>query len=483
MKRWMMFLIGMLCVQLSADARPTVVDIAKGETFVYTTQAGTQKKITLLSLIEQRDTFRDAVRWAEAEIDVDGVKAAIPVAQYTMPMVVNGVKVDAAVSKGYIVRSSKSNVWDFPADKDVRLRLWDENQPLLEPGTFMYPVQQRWMASDSQMANEPCYVDAAEVPSNKNIYYHYGLDFGGYDRMIPVVAATNGTVISVGGESVPGYKDNYPQLAPRYDVIYLLDERGWYYRYSHVHKILPHVKLGANIKMGDWIAILGKEGASGGWSHLHFAPYGTEGSEKGLINAYPFVLEAYLQAHPDSLLANARPHRVAAVGETVRLTGEYSVCQGGEIVAYQWQLCDGRSTKGKTVEVRYDKPGVYSEILRIKDDRGREDVDFAVVHVFSIDRTDELLPPSTNVTYWPTQGIKPEQEVFFKARTFRCEGGTETWDFGDGGAGETVSKNDYATISHHYAKPGLYIVTVKRTSKNGITSMGRVKVIVEAKGK
>jgi PKD repeat protein len=99
--------------------------------------------------------------------------------------------------------------------------------------------------------------------------------------------------------------------------------------------------------------------------------------------------------------------------------------------------------------------------------------------VFSKDQTEERLPPSTNVTYWPTQGIKPNQEVFFKARTFRCEGGTETWDFGDGGAGETVSKNDYATISHHYTKPGLYIVTVKRTSKNGITSMGRVKVIVE----
>jgi murein DD-endopeptidase MepM/ murein hydrolase activator NlpD len=461
------------------EARPAVVNLAIGEAYTYTTQQQVEKKITLLALRETRDRFRDAVRWAEVDLDVNGQPVTVPVALYTLPVVVQDIKVDVPVSKGYIGKSSHGNVWGFPADKDIRLRVWDADQPLLEPGTFCYPVQQRWFASDTQMANEPCYVDAAEDPTSKTVYYHYGLDFGGYDRMIPVVAATDGQVISVAGETLPGMKEKCPNLSPRYDVVYIMDKRGWYYRYSHMDKILPHVQLGSEVKMGDWIAILGKEGASGGWSHLHFEPNGTEGAEAGLINGYPFVVEAYLNAHPNALLANARPHRIAAAGEPVVLSGEHSICQGGEILSYAWDLTNGEKAEGPTVEMTYDKPGVYSEILRVKDNRGREDVDFAVVQVFAADNQGEALPPAVNVTYWPTFGNKPNSEVFFKARTFRVQGGKELWDFGDGTHGETESLNEYATISHHYKEPGMYIVTVQRTSDNGYTAMARVKVIVE----
>ena len=30
----------------------------------------------------------------------------------------------------------------------------------MERGTFGYPLKQRWFANDTQMANEPCFVDA-----------------------------------------------------------------------------------------------------------------------------------------------------------------------------------------------------------------------------------------------------------------------------------------------------------------------------------
>ena len=92
----------------------------------------------------------------------------------------------------------------------------------------------------------------------------------------------------------PGY-DETP-VKPRYDVVYLLDARGWYYRYSHLHTIDPAIKPGAKVKMGQRVGLLGKEGGSGGWSHLHFDITGRQPSGKwGIIEGYAFLWEAYLR--------------------------------------------------------------------------------------------------------------------------------------------------------------------------------------------
>ena len=74
------------------------------------------------------------------------------------------------------------------------------------------------------MANEPTFVDGGESPSAKKIYYHYGLDSGGAEGMVEVVAAAAGRVVAAGKEILPGYDDSPVQA--RYDVVYLLDERG-----------------------------------------------------------------------------------------------------------------------------------------------------------------------------------------------------------------------------------------------------------------
>src|SRR5204863_4020440 len=103
-----------------------------------------------------------------------------------------------------------------------------------------------WFASATQMANEPVHVDGGASPLVKNIYYHYGLDLGGAEELVEVIAATDGLVVSAGKVILPGYEDT--PAKPRYDVVYLLDERGWFYRYSHLHTIAPAVKPGARVK-------------------------------------------------------------------------------------------------------------------------------------------------------------------------------------------------------------------------------------------
>ena len=99
-------------------------------------------------------------------------------------------------------------------------------------------------------------------------------------------------------------------------------------------------------------------------------------------------------------------------------------------------------------------------------------------------------PPAVNVAYWPTFGIKPGDEVTFKARSFgvQRDDGREEWDFGDdsppvftqsNSSGGAHAADGYAETTHRYRKPGDYIVTVRRTNMLGLTGVDHVHVIVE----
>src|SRR5438034_5460147 len=182
----------------------------------------TSVRVKLLSVDETRDALRDAVRQTRVKLELNGQSLVLTSATYHLPVTLAGVQVDCPITKGYVGNSSEGNAWGLV--KDARLRLWPAGSPWIEPGTFVYPLKQRWFASHTQMANEPSFVDGGEAPSNKRIYYHYGLDCGGAEGMVDVIAATAGRVISAGKEILPGYDDS--PAKPRYDVIYLLDDRG-----------------------------------------------------------------------------------------------------------------------------------------------------------------------------------------------------------------------------------------------------------------
>src|SRR5262249_4444776 len=159
----------------------------------------------------------------------------------------------------------------------------------------------------SQMANEPTYVDEFENPSRRQIYYHSGLDIGGAEGLVDVIAAAAGLVVSAGNSILPGYEKT--PARPRYDVVYVLDDRGCHCRCSHLPPFDPAVGPGAAGARGQRGGVLGKEGGSGGWSPLHFEivsrqPAGRWGTQEG----YAFLWEAYLREQQPAVLAVARPH-------------------------------------------------------------------------------------------------------------------------------------------------------------------------------
>jgi len=465
-----------------------VVDLNIGESETVRLSNGKSVQVELIKITEQRCEMRNAVRKAEVTCKVYGKEINLVCATYNLPMTVGDVQIDCPVVHGYTSRSSKQNVWAL--DKDARFRLWPAGSPWIQSGTFCYPVKQKWFASDTQMANDPCYVDACDIPGQENVYYHYGLDFGGAEGLVDVVSATSGIVISKGDEIMPG---NHPeQVAPRYDVVYIQDERGWYYRYSHLKTIETAIRVGETVDMNDRIGSIGKEGGSGGWSHLHFDITMPQPSGRyGITDGYAFIFQAYRETFKPVMIAVARPHIVAWKGKDVFLDGSKSWHSEGadKIMRYTWTLSDGSIKEGQIIENSYEKPGHYTETLMITDDKGRVSYDFVVVQVF--DQTNPLpIPPSINVSFWPTTGINAGDNVIFKARTFgvRPDEGEEVWNFGDASPlGRTRSdgnivhhaKDGYAVINHRFEEAGKYIVSVSRTNDRGETATGRVLVNIE----
>lgn len=483
-----LFLITLLCLTSSALSTEIVspllrvVDLDIGETVKLKLSDGTPATVKLLSIKETSDTMSKAVRRAEVAVEVNGKRVDLISANYHLPITAAGVQIDCPLTQGYVANSG-GDAWGLK--KAARLRLWPKGSPWMQAGTFQYPAKQRWFATATQMANEPTFVDGGDTPSRKKIYYHYGLDIGGAEGLIDIVAATDGLVVSLGKEVMEAHKGS--PAHPRYDVVYVLDERGWYYRYSHLNSIDPSVVLGKRIKMGAPIGVLGKEGGSGGWTHLHFGikskqPSGEWGTQEG----YAFLWEAYIKEHQPKVLAVARPHHFVKVGEQVLLDGSKSWAAKGDIKNYAWNFHEGTSASGAQAKRSYKKAGVYSEILKVTDANGAIDYDFNIVQVIDSNQLDKL-PPTIHATYAPTFGIKVGDDVTFKVRTFRTTVPEEIWNFGDGTPEVTVksdgnavklAKDGYAVTTHRFAKAGHYVISVRHTNEHGLTATQHLQVRV-----
>ncbi len=481
--------IAVLCLFFGAPAgaqQPLfrTLDIDTGETESVQLSNGKLATVKLLGISETRDKARSAIREARAEVEINGSRATLSCGNYRLPVEVGGVQIDCTVTKAYYQNTNRDH-WGLV--KEARLRVWPAGSPYMPPGSMVYPVRQLWFASRTQMGNEPTYVDAGERITKEKIYYHAGLDIGGAEGLTEVIAATDGLVVGLGTAVIDKVKDN-PAIDREFnDTIWVEDARGWFTRYTHLYSYDPSVKLGGRVVQGQKIGTLGKEGGSGGWSHLHFEiisrqPSGRWGTQEG----YAFLWEAYQRQYKPHLIAVARPHQAILAGEKATLDGSRS-WSPSHIERYDWTFTDGQTASGAKVEKSYSKAGTYSEILKITDAGGRTAYDFETVNVLD-SKHPEQVPPSIQAAYWPTI-IWPGRTVTFKVRTFGTTDGEELWSFGDGATATTKSdgnvdehaKNGFAITTHAFAKPGDYIVRVERTNRVGQTAVAHLWVTVAGK--
>jgi len=371
--------------------------------------------------------------------------------------------------------------------KDVTLRLWPKGSPYMKPGTFGYPIRQAWLATMSQSGNEPSWVDWGETPVNKRIYYHSGHDIGGAEGKDEILAATDGLVLAANKDTLEGYKDFPGDI--RTDVVYIEDERGWYYRYSHLDSVDPAIKPGVKVKKGQKIGYIGKQGHSGGWVHLHFEIQHKENPAGKWIteDAYAYCWEAYVNEYKPAIIAVARPHQIAWINQEVTFDGSKSRSLSGDIVTYEWTFTDGSVATGAVQKKSYPIPGQYSEILKVMDSEGNVDYDFTDVQVY--DRAHPERPvPTIQPAFYPTLNIKADDPVTFYVRTFNTGPGEEVWDFGDGSPAVAVksepvdrqkyTEGKFAETVHAYKNPGHYVVRVERVDDLGIKAIAHMDVRV-----
>jgi len=459
------------------------VDLNVGQTREVVLCDGRTATVKLVALGEERDDLRGAVRRAKATVQINGREAVLTAGAYELPALVGRVQADCAVTKAYVA-NNRSNPWAL--DTDARVRLWPGGWPWVRAETFAYPVRQRWFATQTQMANEPTFVDGVESPAAKRVYYHDGLDIGGPDGLLEVTSTTDGLVV-VAGEARLAGREGLPAKG-RTDTVYVLDGRGWLHRYSHLASVA--VRVGQSVAKGEKLGVLGKEGDSGGWSHLHYAISAVQPSGRwGTVEGYAFLWQAYVQQYGPKLLAVARPHALAWTGQKVTLDGSRSWAACNNITGYFWTFGDGTVARGAKVERTYEKAGEYCETLEVTDCRGNLEVDFATVQVIDREHPDRL-PPGVHACYVPTFDIAPGDPVTFLVRTFGTTERQEVWDFGDGtppvttksdGNVDPHARDGYAVTEHRFAKTGRYIVTVRRSDEHGQEATARMAVYVERK--
>jgi PKD repeat protein len=195
------------------------------------------------------------------------------------------------------------------------------------------------------------------------------------------------------------------------------------------------------------------------------------------------MLFSYHREYAPRIVAVARPHHLLWAVQEAVLDGSRSWGKG---LRHEWTFGDGTKAEGPRVARRYERPGSYSEILKVTDADGREDYDFAVVQVLDRSRPKEL-PPTIHAAFWPTFGLRPGDPVTFKVRTFRTRDGEERWDFGDGSPPVTVrsdgnavprAPDGYAETVHRFEKPGVYVVRVERANAAGVRAVTHLKVRV-----
>jgi murein DD-endopeptidase MepM/ murein hydrolase activator NlpD len=446
---------------------------------------GEKVTLELLDIKTVRDSPRNAVRAAHVKISVNGEIITIGSGNYNLPVTVGNIKIDCPLIKEHTV----SNYYRHGGglNGDARFRIWPKDSPYIQPGTFSYPLKQVWFASRMQSQNELAGLGWAENLQSANIGYHPTHDFGGAEGLDEIIAATDGLVVSSNNEVLEGYEDLPGDVRP--DVIWTVDSRGWYYRYSHLNTIEPEIIPGARIVIGQPLGFMGKQGGSGGWVHLHFGVHYKEpGSSVWEVeDAYPYLWEAYVEKYKPAILAVARPRLLAWTEEEITLDGTKSISLTGEIVDYEWTFTDGAKENGAIQKRKYTNAGEYSEILKVTDSQGNVDYDFMYIQVYDKDDPEKPVP-AIHPVFYPSLNIRPGDLVTFLVRTFGSSAGEEVWDFGDGSdkvivnsgvvQRESQNEGEYARTVHSFSRAGNYVVRVERTNEFGLTAVGHLHVFV-----
>ncbi len=149
-----------------------------------------------------------------------------------------------------------------------------------------------------------------------------------------------------------------------------------------------------------------------------------------------------------------------------------SETSGGDITTYSWDFGDGTTGEGKIISHTYQTAGNYNVTLTITAEWG-----------FGIKKTDqaekvvvvaENKKPYASFTVAPSSGVAPLAVNCNATASYDPDGEITQydWQFGDGTIGKGV------TVSHLFANPGVYTITLTVTDDKGAHTSATQQVMV-----
>ena len=453
--------------KLDSSWYPLSTDISFGEQQYFSINGDTFN-IELLDIQTTIDTIKEAIRSATVTVRINKDTIKISCGNYSLPITLTefGIQIDCPVVRKYLANSNHSE-WEI--EKDARLRIYPYIGRFIKEGVFGFPMDVELFSSKTHMTNEPIVNAAHPFPKPKKIYYHSDLDFFGANGLAKIYSTTDAVVLSVGTEisqnnSLP---DAYA-LRLLSDQIITIDPMGFYHVYAHLDSFATNMNPGLEIKKGNLIGFLGKKGGSANKPHFHYAMHVQQPSGLiGTVDAYPFIVQSYIDEYKPTVIAVARPHKFTFSGDEVLLSAKNTINNSTQKLDYEWSI-EGRVFFGKNVNVTFDTPGSYSAILKAYNDYG-QDYDSVTIKVFDKSELSAKIP-NIIATFYPTTGIEINTPIGFYFRTTNEEVGKEDFctelDFGDGTIRNVCHpKKDYNSFTHSYSKPGHYIVRFRTIKK------------------
>ena len=457
-----------------------------GESHTFRLKDGSQRRLRLKSVAEQRDSVIGLLRRADVAVEIDGKPLDLVCEPYRMPVERDGLRIAADTTSGWI---------NLP--KRVQFSLWDASDPIVDVRRFVFPLSgYRLFSQGTQGHNEPVHLGHRDGdPDGQRFCHDYGFDLAGFEGKDPVVSCVDGTVLEA--DRATG-------------TLAIEDDRGIVLHFGHLDSILPEMRTGVKVSRGQNVGILGRKGGSGNFSHLHVGLFLSADQFRAdhpcrAINLYPWLVEAYRHAAGMKLCAVARPHLAVRAGEVARFDGTRSLVFGSSLTSYRWEFPGGvreemgtgsertRENGGKTasgevpvpvssqalrgarVERVFDSPGTYMAALWVEDARGLRDVDFATVRVYSKEKPEGVMP-TLFVTYAPSRDIRVDQPVSFRIWPQGRDLSAIRIDLGDGRVIERYEP--YSTLIHRFKTPGIYIVTATGAA-GSLPVTQKVKVVVQ----
>lgn len=427
-----------------------------GETCTFQLREGTEKLIRLVSVKECRDPVIHLTRGADVKIEIDGKPIELTCAPYVMPLETEGMRIQADTTSAWL-----------KIPKRVQFSLWDASDPIVDTNLFCFPLPgYRLFSHGVQAYNEPVHLGHRDGdPAGQRFYHNYGVDLAGYESRQKVLSCIDGVVV---------------QSDPEEGNLFIRDDRGVVFYYGHLDSILPTIRSGSRVKRGQWVAMLGRRGGSGNFSHLHIGVYMSEldmslNRSSRTLNLYPWLVAAYQKESGTDLYAVARPHKTVLTGDRVLFDGSNSMAFKSNITSFKWEFHDGTSVDGFKAEKVYEKPGCYMASLWVKDDQGRIDVDFCKVKVFSRSAPEDIIP-TFFVTYKPSREVRVEQPISLRIWPQGMGAESIQVDFGD----STLLRDyrPYSAITHKFKVPGIHIVTVTGMAGD-LPVTQKVKIVVQ----